>query len=366
MNHDPYNNDWNNGQNGQNGQNNGNGEFGGMPMPEPELTPDEVKRHKSVFSCLCLSFLAYLVISNGLALAASYILSEYFPQYANNYNVSIVLSSVIQYVIAFPVLVLMLRRLPKTPPAASRLGARRFLKYAVSSIFIMYVGNYISTIIMTYMEAALGSAPENSVDTLLGETNILLSVVLVGIVGPIVEELMFRKLAIDRLTPYGDAVAVIFPSLIFGLFHGNLYQLFYAFLLGMAFSYIYVKTGKIVYSTALHIFINLFCGVLPSAILGMMDYEELIELISAGTLTEEYIAANMLPIALLGIYELAMLVMITAGVIVLGRNIKNIHLDRAGVRIPKRSRAEIMFGSVGSVALIAVCVIIIALNTFAG
>lgn len=362
MNYDPYNNDWNN---DQNDQNNGNGGFG-TPMPEPELTPEETKRHKAVFSCLCLSFLAYLVISNGLALAASYILAEYFPQYANNYNVSIVLSSVIQYVIAFPVLVLMLRRLPKTPPVASRLGVRRFLKYAVASIFIMYVGNYISTIIMTYMESALGSAPENSVDTLLGETNILLSIVLVGIVGPIVEELMFRKLAIDRLTPYGDAVAVILPSLIFGLFHGNLYQLFYAFLLGMAFSYIYVRTGRIIYSTVLHIFINLFCGVLPSAILGMMDYEELIELVAAGALTEEYIAANMLPIALLGVYELAMLVMITAGVIVLGRNIKNIHLDRGSVRIPKHSRAEIMFGSIGSVALIAVCVIIIALNTFAG
>lgn len=339
-----------------------NYETGGTPTPS--LSPEEIKHHKGVFSRFCLAYLVYLVLTNALAFVAGLVIANYFPSYANSYNVSIVVSSVIQYIIALPVLVLMLRQIPKCSPTPSHLAVKQFLKYAVASIFIMYVGNYISTMIMSYMEMILGSTPENSVSSLLSGTSIILSVVFVGIIGPIAEELMFRKLAIDRLAPYGEGVAIVFPSLIFGLFHGNLYQLFYAFLLGMAFSFIYVRTGKMIYSTLLHIFINLFCGVLPSAILGMLDYEELIDMIYDGTLTAEYIEANSLPIALLGVYEAAMLAMITAGVIVLIRNLRSIRLKSGKTKLPKGTRAEIMFGSVGAVSLIAVCVMIIAINTF--
>lgn len=337
----------------------------GTPTPEPSLSPEEIKRHKGVFSKLCLAYFAYLVITNLLAFGAGLIIANYFPEYAESYNVSITVSSVIQYVIALPILVLMMKKIPSSTLTRSKLGMKDFLKCGVASVFVMYIGNYVSTLIMSYMEMWLGYTPENSVDSLLDGTNVILSIVFVGLIGPIVEEFMFRKLAIDRLIPYGEAVAIVFPSLIFGLFHGNLYQLFYAFLLGMAFSFIYVKTGRMIYSTLLHIFINLFCGVFPSVILGMLDYEELIELVYAGTLTEEYIQANALPIALLGIYEVVMLAMITAGVVVILRNLRNIRLNKGEVRLVKGTRAEIMFGSVGTIVLIAACIAIIALNTFA-
>lgn len=342
-------NDFNNSENNQN---------------EILMSDGEKKAHKGVFSKLCFAFLAYLLLVNVLSVVAMLVLDSIDPAILTDYNVSMILSSVIQYVIGLPFLAFILRKIPANAPAKSQLGVKGFLKYAVVSMFFMYVGNYISQMIMVYMEALLGYVPENALNTMFDSTNIWLAALIVGIIGPIVEELMFRKLFIDRLTPYGEIVAILFPSLMFGLFHGNLYQFFYAFFLGVAFSYIYVKTGKIIYSTALHMFINLFCGVLPSFIMSKMDLEEFLNLTLEGTITEEYIMANLFPLALLGIYEFVVLGMAFVGTFTLTRNIRNISFKRGEVRFPKGTALEIVLFNAGTIALITVCIIIMALNTF--
>ena len=329
------------------------------------MTEEEKKAHRSTFSKLCLSFVAYLAIVEVLVVVAGIILKAYFPELLSDYNASIVISSVIQYAIAFPPFVMLIRKIPAHPPQKNTLSANRIWKYAAVSMFFMYVGNYISTMIMTYMELGMGNVPENSVDTLLTNTNVLLSIAIVGIIGPIIEELMFRKLFIDRLTPYGEAVAILFPSLMFGLFHGNLYQFFYAFLLGVAFSYVYIKSGKIIYSTVFHIFINLFCGVFPSVIMGMLDLDELMKLAAEGAITDEYIEANLLPLTLFGIYEVVFFALVFAGIFMFSRNLKNIKLNKGEVKLPKGEGGAIMFFNVGAVVLITYCIVTIALNTFA-
>lgn len=331
---------------------------------EITMSNEEKKAHTSTFSKLCLSYFLYFIIIELLAFGTGAVMQKFFPQLLQDYNISMILTAIIQYAIAFPIFVLFIKKLPTHAPQKNTLSGKKIWKYATISMFLMYVGNYISTTIIMYMEEGLGTTPDNYVEDLLGSTNIILSIVIVGIIGPIVEELMFRKLFIDRLTPYGEVVAIFFPSLVFGLIHGNLYQFFYAFLLGVAFSYIYVKSGKIIYSTLLHIFINLFCGVLPSYIMGMLDYDKLLEYVMEGTVTEEYIEANLLPLSLLGIYEMVFFVMVFAGVFMLSRNLRYLRFNKGEVRLPRGESATIMFFNVGAIALITYCVITIAINTF--
>lgn len=339
-------------------------EFPHEPKVEISMTDDEKKSHKKIFSKIGFAFLAYILISQGVMVLAVYAIAAYDARLLESGNFVLILNSVVQYIVAFPVLYLLLKSIPKRTPIRSSVGGKVFLKYAVVSMFIVYIGNYISTIIMTNIEALLGIKPENAVDSVLDNTSVLLSALVVGIIGPIVEELIFRKLFVDRLSPYGEAIAIVFPSLIFGLFHGNLYQFFYAFFLGVIFSYIYIRTGKIIYSMTLHMFINLFCGVFPSAVMKMFNYEEFLELLIAGTLTEEYANANMLPIVLLGAYEIIMLAMVGAGIAVFTRNLKNVRLNKGEVRFPKGATAEVVFFNAGTIALIAVCLLLIAYNTF--
>ncbi len=331
---------------------------------EPVMSSEEKKSHKKFFSKICLAFLAFITITHVL----SFIISDYLynidPSILGNNNLVIILSSVLQYGIGFPLLLLMLKKIPKQAPIQNQLSTKSFLKYAAVSVFFMYVGNTISSYLMLYVEKLLGKAPINSVDTVLDSTNVILSILFIGIIGPIVEEVMFRKLFTDRLTPYGDKIAIFLPALIFGLFHVNLYQFFYAFFLGAIFSYIYVKTGKLIYTCILHMFINLFFGVLPSFIFSKINLEELIELSASGGIPEAYVEANIMPLTLMIIYSFVMYGLIFAGIFILSRSVRNITFNKGKVKLPKGEGADIIFFNAGSILLITICLILTALNTF--
>lgn len=337
----------------------------GSAPEEITMTPEELKGHKKIFSKLGSAFVIYLIVCEFAIYAIYAILNNFAPTLLGSGNATIIISSAIQYCIAFPIFFAFVRRIPKSAPQKNAFTIRRFVKYALVSMFVMFVGSYISTMIMSFIEISTGNVPEDSVNAILTETDILLSLVIVGIIGPIVEELMFRKLLIDRLHRYGEAIAVFLPAVMFGLFHGNLYQFFYAALLGIALSYIYVKSGKIIYPILLHIFINLFCGVLPTAIMSMMDMEQFLEMSLEGTITEEFIAANALPLAIFGAYELIYYILIFAGIYMLTRNLRNIHFNKGEIRLPKGQTMETVTFNPGIIAFTAVCILYIAVNTFA-
>ena len=89
----------------------------------------------------------------------------------------------------------------------------------------------------------------------------MLNLIIISIIGPVFEEILFRKLLIDRTIRYGARISIILSATLFGLMHGNLNQFFYAFLLGGFFAYVYIKTGNIIYTIILHIFLNLIGSV---------------------------------------------------------------------------------------------------------
>ena len=343
---------------------NDNFNFSNGPQNEIYMDDTERKSHKKIFSKLALAFVVYLLVSEALSIAAGYTIGYLAPHLLANTTFVLIISSVIQYLVAFPIFYVCLKSLPKYAPIRTPVGYKRVFKYLTVGVLAMYIGNNISSFLMEKISLLLNRVPENSVDTLLNETNIWASVLIVGIIGPIFEELMFRKLFIDRLTRYGEVVAIFFPSLIFALFHGNLYQFFYAFFIGVVLSYVYMKTGNILYSTGLHIFTNLFFGVLPTLVFTMLDYNELITLVVNNALTEEYIAAHLLPIILLLIYSYGMLIMAGIGFFVLFRNFRNIHLAKGEVRFPKGVAADVIFFNGGTIALITISILTIALNTF--
>ncbi len=329
------------------------------------MSDEEKKQHKSIFSKLCMAFVVYLLITDGLGYAFSYIIYNTSPEIYESKNFAIIFSSVLQYAIAFPVLVLIMRSIPKQAPERQKLSLFRFFKYCAVGMLLMYLGNTISTSLMTFIEELLGRTPENSVETVLTSTDIIVSALIVGIIAPIVEELMFRKFFIDRLTPYGDAIAIFFPSFIFGLFHGNLYQFFYTFFLGIAFSYIYLRSGKIIYSTLLHVFVNLFCGVFPTYILSLMDVDEFLKIAAEGNVSEEFIAANAKAIVLLIIYEFLFLGAVFAGIYMTAKHMHTLRLNKGKIRLPRGEGADIMFFNPGAIALITACLLIMAVSTFA-
>ena len=84
----------------------------------------------------------------------------------------------------------------------------------------------------------------------------ILYFIFVCIAVPIAEELLFRGAILKSLLPYGKRVAIIASAALFGLLHGNFMQIPFAFLAGIIFGYIAVKSDSIYYSIVLHIINN--------------------------------------------------------------------------------------------------------------
>lgn len=70
---------------------------------------------------------------------------------------------------------------------------------------------------------------------------------------------------------YGARISVFLSALMFALFHGNLSQFFYAFLLGGFFAVVYIKTGNIIYPIILHMAANLSGSVVGVIMQGLID-----------------------------------------------------------------------------------------------
>lgn len=77
------------------------------------------------------------------------------------------------------------------------------------------------------------------------------------IVAPIVEETLYRGIALHLLKPYGKGMAVIVSSLIFGLMHGNISQAASAFAVALVMGTITVQCGSIIPTIIIHLLNNL-------------------------------------------------------------------------------------------------------------
>ena len=77
-----------------------------------------------------------------------------------------------------------------------------------------------------------------------------------GILAPITEEILFRGLIQKSLQPYGKKFAIFCSAFCFGIFHGNLIQTPYAFLVGLVLGYV-ASEYSIGWAMVLHMFNNL-------------------------------------------------------------------------------------------------------------
>lgn len=93
-------------------------------------------------------------------------------------------------------------------------------------------------------------------DALTGEGTFI-NVLYVLLVGPVSEELIFRGAVFDRFfVAFPFFVANILQAALFGLYHMNLIQGVYAFLLGLALGLVRQATGSILASILVHIIFN--------------------------------------------------------------------------------------------------------------
>jgi membrane protease YdiL (CAAX protease family) len=172
-----------------------------------------------------------------------------------------IFTSICNYILPLPVFIYLMRKIQTYELEHKKPGILRFVKYVAITLTLMWAGNIFGLIVTALLGGAMNMEISNPVNELINSSDILLNILLISIIGPIFEEVIFRKFLIDRTIKYGARVSIILSAVIFGFFHGNLNQFFYAFLIGGFFAYVYIRTGNILYSIALHIITNVMGSI---------------------------------------------------------------------------------------------------------
>ncbi|MBR6690495.1 MAG: CPBP family intramembrane metalloprotease [Bacilli bacterium] len=86
---------------------------------------------------------------------------------------------------------------------------------------------------------------------------IIIQIICSGILGPILEELVFRGIVYNKLKKFNKKkVAIILTSLIFALFHNNIINAIYAFGVSLILIYLYEKYKTLKAPILMHIALN--------------------------------------------------------------------------------------------------------------
>lgn len=285
------------------------------------------------FSGLYLSIMAMAVFLAQFVIA--YLSKTFFTGFYEStwYNITVTAIGVAG--VGLPVFAKLMKRLPNTQAGeVKRLSFGKFLKYFLICVAAMYLANYITVIINLFIGVMRGKMIENPVEDLVYNSNMLLNILYVSIFGPLVEELIFRKILLDKLRRFGDLPAILFTGIAFGLFHMNLSQFLYATVLGILFAYITIRTNTVFYSVILHMLINFMGSALPLMVMdGSID-----------------------SIGLLGLWVFGSM---TIGIVLFILNIKNIQLNKPRVALV-RTRDYIL--NPGTLIFISICLVMIAIS----
>ena len=96
----------------------------------------------------------------------------------------------------------------------------------------------------------------------------VLSVISTAIIGPIIEEFVFRGIIYNKLKESFTIISsIVLVSLLFGIFHLNLIQGIYAFMLSIVVSICYEKSHNLYVPILIHCFANITTSLLLPFIL---------------------------------------------------------------------------------------------------
>jgi hypothetical protein len=139
------------------------------------------------------------------------------------------------------------------------LGLSRFETREIALGCGLLVAVYFIVIINNLVMMALDIITQADViSEMLGEIDSpFLFVFVIAIAAPVTEELFFRGFLFKGFREkYGWINALMFSSIIFALFHGQIATLIPTFLLGALFAYMFQRTGSVIPGMLLHFAVN--------------------------------------------------------------------------------------------------------------
>ena len=292
--------------------------------------------YRKEFSGVGLRMLICAIVIFGIQIIAQLFLLFVNAEWAQNMNIVLAVTMIPTYVFGYPIAFLVMDGAGEQwIIRKQRMKVSHFFIAFLMSYALLMAGNIIGLIVTFVIGFIKGEPISNSLDMIVGQSNIWITAIYTVLLAPIFEEMLFRKILCDRVIKYGQGAAVLLSGLIFGLFHGNFNQFFYAFFIGSFFAFIYVKTGNIKYTIGLHMMVNFIGSVVGGLLLQNIDLD----------------LEHLTPTALIiiAIYALLIYGIIIAGFVLLLLNRSKLKVDEWGTVLEKSMRNNVMLVNAGMI-----------------
>ena len=140
----------------------------------------------------------------------------------------------------------------------------------------------ISAIVLTDCIASFLPLPDLTRTNFAVMSHSAAGLLAVVVIGPVVEELLFRGVITKKLLQcYSPWVAILLSALIFGAVHINPAQVLPAFFMGLAFAWLFHQTGSVIPGIVVHVLNN---GVYCLQLLYRPDAQTTAECLGSETL----------------------------------------------------------------------------------
>ncbi len=310
-----------------------------------------MNEHEKFFSKIGKNYLILAIIATLFQVMVGIIIRATNPALLNDTFIVTILGSICNYILPLPIILYLMNKLEKTEIKKNKITLKKFAIYICITITLMWIGNIVGTLITAIIGGLMQNEIINPVGELINNGGMYVNIIIISIMAPIFEEFLFRKILIDRTIKYGAKISILLSALLFALFHGNLSQFFYAFLLGGFFAYIYIKTGELKYTIILHGIIN-FTGSIAS-IAFTSAINNIIHSTNSITASDIIIAATYLTVIITGLM---------IGLYTLYKN-RNINIDKIyeGIKIEKPVKTIIL--NAGTICFIIYHIYIILKTT---
>lgn len=263
------------------------------------------------------------------------------------------------YLLAFPACYLVMKNLPDRAIEKKKLSKKQFLMLIPICFCLMYLGNLLGTLLSELL--SWGNA-ENALDGFATDQSPLKILVMV-ILAPVFEELICRKLLIDRTCQFGEKNCVLLSGMVFGLLHQNLYQFFYAFALGCVFAYVYIRTGCLRYPLILHMLINFVGAVVAPFVLSNVDMG-IMESLGNGTVTRQQLLSFLPGFLLMMVYSTLLMGLSVFGFVLILIKRRRITWKETPEQLPEGSAMKTTWLNAGMIIYTLLCLVMMVLALF--
>ncbi len=207
-----------------------------------------MKRFLSLLFRCVIPFLLFFTVENIAVLAADI----FFQEYWDSVNFPLVLTGLVD-ALMIPVFLGLYRSDGAWHRRPADRSAETGLSRYVLSV-IGFLGIYLAVnMFLDIAEISGNDASFQEVNDSIVSASMGLQVLIAGIIGPVMEELLFRGLLLRRTEqPAGPLWAMLISAAMFGVFHGNLTQGLAAFVLGVFLGIAYLCTDSLLVPVLMH------------------------------------------------------------------------------------------------------------------